>query len=59
VNHYFLVRLNKSIGRLVFGWSDNNLQLIIDKIFTDSHPKKYMITITVEAARKRTSGSPE
>jgi hypothetical protein len=59
VNHYFPVRLNKSIGRLVFGRSSNNLQFIIDKIFTDGHPKKFMVTITVEAARKRTGGSTE
>jgi hypothetical protein len=59
VDHYFPVRLNESIGRLAFGRSGNNLWLVIDKIFTDGHPKKFRIAITVEAARKRTGGSTE
>jgi hypothetical protein len=45
--------------RLAFGRSGNNLRLVMDKIFTDGHPEKFRIAITVEAARKRTGSIPE
>jgi hypothetical protein len=55
-DHGFPVQFSQPLGQLPFGWCVKHLELVV-KIFSDSSPQEFNVTITVEALGKGAGGS--
>jgi hypothetical protein len=59
MDHCLSMGFNKSISQLTFGWSSNNVRIVVDQILQYGTSKQFGIAVAVESTGKATRGSPK